>query len=77
VPCSYYVIQINIAFHGGNTGSNPVGDANLFNIAQISWGPDYNSFFYASSQVAHAVSTFFAVNTSSIWRRQLWSRRRS
>ena len=24
LPCNYYVIQY---FHGGNTGSNPVGDA--------------------------------------------------
>jgi hypothetical protein len=29
VPCNYYVIQQDVAFHGGNTGSNPVGDANL------------------------------------------------
>jgi hypothetical protein len=28
VPCNYNVIQHISAFHGGNTGSNPVGDAN-------------------------------------------------
>jgi hypothetical protein len=27
VPCNYNVIQSVSAFHGGNTGSNPVGDA--------------------------------------------------
>ena len=30
VPCNCYVIQQDIAFHGGNTGSNPVGDAKSF-----------------------------------------------
>ncbi len=29
VPCNYYVIQ-PVVFHGGNTGSNPVGDAKSF-----------------------------------------------
>ena len=27
LPCNYNVIQFG--FHGGNTGSNPVGDANI------------------------------------------------
>jgi len=27
LPCNYNVIQHVSAFHGGNTGSNPVGDA--------------------------------------------------
>jgi len=30
LPCNYYVIQSVSAFHGGNTGSNPVGDAKPF-----------------------------------------------
>jgi hypothetical protein len=29
LPCSYNVIQF-VCFHGGNTGSNPVGDAKSF-----------------------------------------------
>ena len=30
LPCNYNVIQPISAFHGGNTGSNPVGDAKPF-----------------------------------------------
>src|SRR6266849_6005201 len=30
LPCNYNVIQFVSAFHGGNTGSNPVGDAKPF-----------------------------------------------
>src|SRR5712671_3481643 len=30
LPCNYYVSRYDGAFHGGNTGSNPVGDANPF-----------------------------------------------
>jgi hypothetical protein len=30
LPCKYNVIQPVNAFHGGNTGSNPVGDAKLY-----------------------------------------------
>ena len=30
LPCNYNVLQL-VYFHGGNTGSNPVGDANLLN----------------------------------------------
>src|SRR5258708_4439091 len=30
LPCNYNVIQPVSAFHGGNTGSNPVGDAKSF-----------------------------------------------
>jgi hypothetical protein len=30
LPCNYNVIQFVCAFHGGNTGSNPVGDAKSF-----------------------------------------------
>ena len=29
LPCSYNVIRL-VCFHGGNTGSNPVGDAKSF-----------------------------------------------
>jgi hypothetical protein len=29
LPCNYNAIQFVSAFHGGNTGSNPVGDASL------------------------------------------------
>ncbi len=29
LPCIYNEIQLNFAFHGGNAGSNPAGDANL------------------------------------------------
>ncbi len=35
LPCNYNVIQSSAPFHGGNTGSNPVGDANLINHLQI------------------------------------------
>jgi len=47
-PCRVFSFSYGsrAPFHGGNTGSNPVGDANLFNIAQISCCPDYDSFFY-------------------------------
>jgi hypothetical protein len=30
LPCNYNMIQFVSAFHGGNTGSNPVGDAKPF-----------------------------------------------
>jgi hypothetical protein len=36
LPCNYYVIQY---FHGGNTGSNPVGDAKSFQQLTISPPP--------------------------------------
>src|SRR5579864_8367140 len=29
-PCKYYVSLYAVFFHGGNTGSNPVGDAKPF-----------------------------------------------
>jgi hypothetical protein len=30
LPCNYNMIQFVCAFHGGNTGSNPVGDAKSY-----------------------------------------------
>src|SRR5215470_15910393 len=30
LPCNYNVLEFVGTFHGGNTGSNPVGDAKLF-----------------------------------------------
>ena len=38
LPCNYNVLKF--VFHGGNTGSNPVGDANSI----VYWGIVYSPF---------------------------------
>jgi len=41
LPCNYNVIQPVSAFHGGNTGSNSVGDAKPFQQLTVSSPPLY------------------------------------
>jgi hypothetical protein len=48
-----------------------------FDIAQLSWRPDYDPFFYDHSCVEPDASTCFAASTFSIWSRRLSSRHRS
>jgi hypothetical protein len=73
LPCNYNVIQ-SVSFHGGNTGSNPVGDANnqpLANplqnfvrpLTSISFGACFFRFYRATSHnSALRISLGFANN---------------